>query len=165
MTKSILRGLGLLVLATSVLSVPAQARMVRSMSSADVSARAGATPIEDGGRTFAQFHGKPGIKRIASNLVDLNEADPRIAKSFRGIDLKHLKHMLAAQFCYILGGSCIYTGRSMPEAHASEHLTDADMGALVENLQKAMDREGVPFRAQNRLLAKLAPMKRDVVGR
>ena len=36
---------------------------------------------------------------------------------------------------------------------------------LVENLQWAMRREGVPFAAQNRLLAKLAPMKRVIVER
>ena len=41
----------------------------------------------------------------------------------------------------------------------------ADMGALVENLQAAMRAEGVAFRAQNRFLAKLAPIKRDVVER
>ena len=41
----------------------------------------------------------------------------------------------------------------------------ADFIALVENLQKAMDREGVPFRMQNRLLAKLAPQQRVVVQR
>ena len=41
----------------------------------------------------------------------------------------------------------------------------ADMGALVENLQAAMRKEGVPFGAQNRFLAKLAPMKRDTVER
>jgi hemoglobin len=39
------------------------------------------------------------------------------------------------------------------------------MNILVEHLQHAMDREGVPFAAQNRFLAKLAPMKRDVVER
>ena len=38
-----------------------------------------------------------------------------------------------------------------------------DMNGLVENLQRAMAAEGVPFAAQNRFLAKLAPMKRDVV--
>jgi hemoglobin len=35
----------------------------------------------------------------------------------------------------------------------------------VENLQWAMDKEGVAFRAQNRLLAILAPMHRTVVTR
>jgi hemoglobin len=35
----------------------------------------------------------------------------------------------------------------------------------VENLQIAMQREKVPFFAQNRFLAKLAPMKRKTVVR
>ena len=41
----------------------------------------------------------------------------------------------------------------------------ADMGALVEILQQAMSAEGVAFPAQNRFLAKLAPMRRDIVTR
>jgi len=39
------------------------------------------------------------------------------------------------------------------------------MNALVENLQMAMEKEGVPFQTQNRFLAKLAPMKRDIVDK
>jgi hypothetical protein len=37
--------------------------------------------------------------------------------------------------------------------------------ALVENLQTAMREAGVPFAAQNRLLAKLAPMSGHMVER
>jgi hemoglobin len=44
-------------------------------------------------------------------------------------------------------------------------VTKADMNALVENLQAAMREAGVPFAAQNRLLAKLAPMSGHVVER
>lgn len=44
-------------------------------------------------------------------------------------------------------------------------VTNKDFNALVENLQWAMDKEGVPFAVQNRLLAKLAPMQRKVVER
>jgi hemoglobin len=39
------------------------------------------------------------------------------------------------------------------------------MNALVESLQTAMDREGGLFAMQNRLLARLAPMKRDIVAK
>ena len=42
-------------------------------------------------------------------------------------------------------------------------LQAADMGALVENLQAAMRDEHVAFIAQNRFLAKLAPMRRTIV--
>jgi len=44
-------------------------------------------------------------------------------------------------------------------------LREANLNALVENLKAAVREAGVPFGAQNRLLAKLAPMSRDVVER
>lgn len=53
----------------------------------------------------------------------------------------------------------------MRSSHAEMGVTMADMNALVENLQAAMREARVPFAAQNRLLAKLAPMSRDVVTR
>jgi hemoglobin len=43
------------------------------------------------------------------------------------------------------------------------HLTDADFNAQVEDMQLAMDEVGIPYRTQNRLLARLAPYERDVV--
>lgn len=76
-----------------------------------------------------------------------------------------LERTLNEQFCYILGGGCDYTGRDMKTAHKDMGLQASDMNILVEHLQDAMDREGVPFVLQNRFLAKLAPMKRDVVER
>jgi hemoglobin len=53
----------------------------------------------------------------------------------------------------------------MSQAHKGLHLTNADFNALVEDLQSGMDKAGVPFATQNRLLARLAPMHRDVVTR
>lgn len=53
----------------------------------------------------------------------------------------------------------------MASSHKDHGITTREFNALVEALQEAMDEEGVPFRAQNKLLAKLAPMKRDIVTR
>ena len=53
----------------------------------------------------------------------------------------------------------------MTAAHKDMGLRMADMNALVENLQQAMREGGVPFAAQNRFLAKLAPQSRDVITR
>jgi hemoglobin len=41
----------------------------------------------------------------------------------------------------------------------------ADFNALVEDLQLAMDDSEIPFATQNRLLAILAPMERDIVNK
>ncbi len=127
-------------------------------------ANAGAGPFE-GTEMLEAFHGRQGSDRIVDGLLDRSVADPRIAGIFTATDMVRLRRTLKEQFCYILNGGCAYSGRTMQDAHDDIGLQPADMGALVEHLQAAMDTEGVPFRTQNRFLAKLAPMRRDVVTR
>lgn len=131
---------------------------------AQSNANAGATPY-DSARLAEDFGGREGIARIAARTVELSEADPRIAAIFAAHDLVRLKRTLGEQFCFLLGAGCDYSGRDMRTAHAQMGVTKADMNALVENLQTAMREADVPFAAQNRLLAKLAPMSKDVVER
>ena len=127
-------------------------------------ANAGAEPFE-GTAMLEAFHGREGSDRIVDGMLDRSISDPRIAGIFVATDMVRLRRTLKEQFCYLLNGGCAYTGRSMTDAHDDIGLQPADMGALVEHLQAAMDAEGVPFRTQNRFLAKLAPMRRDVVTR
>lgn len=127
-------------------------------------ANAGAVPLA-GDRIFAAFNGREGIARIVSTMIDRSVADPRISDIFRNHDLVRLKRTVTEQFCYLLGGGCAYSGRDMAASHKDLGLQNADFNALVENLQHAMDAEKVPFAAQNRLLAKLAPMQRTTVTR
>lgn len=125
---------------------------------------ADATPFK--GMAMARaFHGKDGIKRIIDSTVSRAYADPVIGEIFIGHDEKRLKRTLFEQVCYILNAGCTYTGRTMAAAHKDLGVQQADMNRLVEILQQAMHDEGVPFAAQNKLLAKLAPMRHDVVER
>ncbi|WP_338501080.1 group 1 truncated hemoglobin [Sphingomonas kaistensis] len=116
-------------------------------------------------RLLAAWNGKAGIDRVVDRFVDRNFADPRISDIFKNHDQVRLRRTLKEQFCFLLGGGCNYTGRDMRSSHKNLGIENADMNALVENLQIAMGGEGVPFWAQNRLLAKVAPMRRDVVER
>ena len=109
------------------------------------------------------FGGQDGIRRIAELTVELSHEDPRIAEIFVGHDMVRLKRTLFEQFCYILNAGCDYTGRDMAMAHDGMGVEIRDLNALVENLQQAMREEGIPFAAQNRFLAKLAPMSNDVI--
>lgn len=127
-------------------------------------ANAGATPLLDTA-LFEAMHGREGVQRIVDDLVARSVADPRIADIFVNQDLERLRRTLGEQICYLAGGPCAYTGRTMASSHADMGIRSRDFNALVEHLQDAMDREGVPFAQQNRLLAKLAPMHRDVVQR
>ena len=127
-------------------------------------ANAGAKPMADDG-VYKAFHEKAGLDRITHHLVKTYKTDPRIKDIFAAADDARLQGLLSDQFCYILGGPCHYNGRDMKQAHAEMGLQTADFNALVEDLEKAMDDEQVPIWAQNKLLAKLAPIKRDVVTR
>lgn len=125
---------------------------------------AGATPFRDDA-TWQAFGGAAGVRAIVDDLVSTNAADPRIADIFKNRDLVRLRRTLFEQFCYILNGGCHYSGQTMAQSHKDMGIQQADMGALVENLQAAMRRHRVAMPAQNRLLAKLAPMHRDIVAR
>ncbi len=127
-------------------------------------ANAGATPFA-GDHMWRAFHGAAGVDRIVRRFVDLLVADPRISEIFKGQDIVRLRRLLDEQFCYLLDGGCAYTGRTMKDAHRDLGLQMKDMNALVDDLQRAMAMERVTVAAQNRLLAKLAPMRRDVVVR
>ena len=76
-----------------------------------------------------------------------------------------LKRTLFEQFCYILNAGCTYTGRDMRAAHKDMGVQQGDMNRAGREPSGRDAAEHVPFAAQNRFLAKLAPMRRDVVER
>ncbi|WP_250474798.1 group 1 truncated hemoglobin [Caballeronia sp. GAFFF1] len=114
---------------------------------------------------YRQFGEQAGLTRIVDDLYDNVLADPRTAPYFENAPIKRIKTKLVEQFCVLLGGPCEYTGRPMRRTHEGQNIDRAAFDALVEDLQAAMDKNGVPFHAQNKLLAKLAPMYRDVQDR
>ncbi|MDR5856418.1 group 1 truncated hemoglobin [Caballeronia sp. LZ062] len=114
---------------------------------------------------YRQFGEQAGLVRIVDDLYTNVLADPRTAPYFENAPIKRIKTKLVEQFCVLLGGPCEYTGRPMRRTHEGQNIDRAAFNALVEDLQAAMDKNGVPFHAQNKLLAKLAPMYRDVQDR
>jgi hemoglobin len=113
---------------------------------------------------FRDLGGNPGIDAIVGDFVPRLVADPRTSEFFKKTNQAHLKDMLALQFCVVSGGACVYTGLPMDKAHHDMDISKGDFNALVEVLQASMDAQHVPFATQNRLLARLAPMHREIVN-
>lgn len=120
-------------------------------------------PRDDG--LYRALGEEPGIVRIVEGMLLGSARDPRIARHFLDIDIERLREKLIEQLCFESGGPCVYTGDSMEESHKGLRLTPSDFNALVEHLQDAMEAEGVPTPAQNRLLVRLAPMRGQVIDR
>ena len=160
-----------LILAVSLsMCIASAAHAQSSVESAPVAVRAPgvpdpAPPHPELSGVFEQFGGMPGMTALMDEFMVILLEDPRMRPFFEKVEHDRVKRQLAEQFCAILGGGCAYSGRDMKETHAAFGIDKADFNALVEDLQIAMDRRDIPFRAQNKLLALLAPMHREVINR
>ena len=110
-----------------------------------------------------EFGGEAGLTALMETFMADLLADPRTGRFFANADQVRVKRQLTEQFCVILGGGCTYTGRDMRSSHAGQDIDRSHFYALVEVLQVSMNKHKIPFRAQNKLLAKLAPMHREIV--
>jgi hemoglobin len=111
---------------------------------------------------YKQFGEEAGLVKLMDVFMVKLLEDPRMRPFFENSDHAKVKRHLVEQFCVILGGSCTYTGRDMQTTHAGLQINRSNFNALVEDLQWAMNKQGIPFRAQNKLLAQLAPMHREI---
>jgi hemoglobin len=112
---------------------------------------------------FESIGGEAKLRAAMHEFVLIIESDDRINFTFANTDLKKFEELLYEQFCNITQGGCKYTGRDMYTAHAKLNINNAEFNALTEDLYEAFDRVHVPYRLQNKVVAMLAPMERDVV--
>jgi hemoglobin len=114
---------------------------------------------------YDRLGGIDAIRAVVDDFVGNVAADKRINKFFANTDIDRLKRNLVNQICQGTGGPCVYTGRSMKEAHAGMGVRSRDFNALVGDLGKTLKKFKVPAREQKELVAILAPTKKDIVTR
>jgi hemoglobin len=121
---------------------------------------------EKAGATLAERLGGPdGIQAVVKDFVESFVAkDTRINARFAKTDLAHLEKMLSEQLEEAAGCPGVkYTGKDMKSAHAGMGIATGEFNALVEDLGKALDKHGASPADRDALLAKLAPMKDQIV--
>ncbi len=118
-----------------------------------------------GDSLFDDLGGRDGLSRIVTASMRVWLADDRIRATFDESDTGRLGRLLVDQLCQLSGGGCVYRGQDMARAHRGLHLRTAQFNAMAEDMQGAMERLGIASATQNRLVALLAPMHRDVVTR
>jgi hemoglobin len=112
---------------------------------------------------IAGFGGYAGLMKINLDLVARLKANTLIGSLFQDTDAQRLAGLLSDQFCELLGGGCKYEGVDMKSSHQGMGIKTHHFNALAEELQRAMDAAGVSQGEQFRLIAKLAPMRREIV--
>lgn len=143
--------------------VPAVLLAASTLLALPAHAQTAATPVASSSALYETFGAKPGLVKLMDTFMVGLLADPRTGPHFKPANQQRIKEQLVDQFCVVMGGPCVYKGADMKSSHEAMDITKGDFNALVEVLQRSMDAQGIPFGAQNQLLAKLAPMHRDVI--
>ena len=104
-----------------------------------------------------------GIKKFVTKAVELSHSDKRIAFLFEDTDDEELVKQIEDQMCFLSGGPCEYEGQDMDEVHSGMEITEAEFDIFVEICIDAMEYADIPHSARNKLLALLAPMRKDII--
>ena len=118
-------------------------------------------PADDS--VYQAFGQKAGIQALMEDFFTRLKADARTAPFFKDTNRANLVEQLTEQLCQESGGPCVYKGAPMDKVHRDLDIGKEHFNALVEVLQHSMDAKGIAFSAQNRMLARLAPMHRDII--
>ncbi len=114
---------------------------------------------------YDELGGETKIREIAENLVLEFEMDEYILPYYEGSDINRFVEKLTEYICEVADGPCVYTGRSMVDVHTGMNITESHYNRLVDLSINAMDKAGIPHRTQNKLLARLAPTRKDMLYR
>jgi len=129
-----------------------------------VGATACTTPQLDRRPLYEQLGGEAGLAALVDRFLHELAADPDAAPQFRGADVKRFRAQLTLHLCQTFDGPCRYEGASLSEVHRGMAITQREFNAVVEDLWRAMESLRIPTPVQNRVLARLAPMREQVVG-
>jgi hemoglobin len=149
MTRRLRRSLVLLVIATA--SIPAF----------PVFAQTAAKPT-----LYKRLGGYDAIAAVTDDFLGRLLADPRFAKFFVGVSTDSrgkIRQHVVEQLCNATGGPCVYTGRTMKQAHAGLGITEEEWNASVQLLIASLDKFKVPEAEKTELLGIAGSLKGDIV--
>lgn len=114
---------------------------------------------------YDDLGGAPGIDAIVENFIQGIASDPEIFPYFADSHVSRFREKITEHFCHISDGPCTYTGDNMVDIHVGMEINENHFNRTVDLLYGAMEQENIPHRTQNRLIARLAPLRKDIIYR
>jgi len=121
-------------------------------------------PLSNNNNLYLALGGETGVQQIADQFIIEIAYDERVFHYFADSNVERFREKIIEHFCMIADGPCDYTGDDMIQVHTGMGINVAEFNAVVEDLIEAMDKVGTPIAAQNRLLARLAELRPEIMG-
>ena len=112
---------------------------------------------------YERLGGTEGIEKIASDLVDIHVANPRIAPRYANSDLDKVKHGAATFFISGTGGPNVYEGKDMLATHRGMNIDAGEFLAVLDDALEALEKNNIGQREKEEVLYVFYSMKSDIV--
>lgn len=139
--------------------------LLRGVALLSVLMLAGCQSMPEKTNLYDELGGMAVIEKITGNFIVEVGYDQRISRFYADSDLNRFYEKMVEYLCAKVDGPCTYEGEAMDVVHAGMNINEAQFNAVVDLLVNAMNRSGVPHRLQNRVLARLAPTREQIIYR
>lgn len=112
---------------------------------------------------FEQIGGEQGNEKLVDAFINQIGNDPQTLVFFENSSVGHFRAGFLAHLCDVLDGPCEYRGDNMVAIHRGMNIREADFNRVVELMIAAMDDVQIPTPVQNQILARLAPMRGEII--
>ena len=111
---------------------------------------------------YDRLGGTDGVTQIASDLVDIHLANPRIAPRYANSDIAKVKNGAATFFIAGTGGPDVYEGKDMFTTHKGMNIDCDEFMAVLDDALEALDKNNVGQREKEEVLYILYGMKSEI---
>jgi hemoglobin len=121
---------------------------------------------------YDRLGGEPAITKVVDDFVGMAASDPKVNFARKGTPMEWnasaenvamLKKHLVQFIATAAGGPQKYEGRDMKSAHKGMGISDVEFTAIAADLVAALDKNGVPQKEKDELMAVVATTKNDIV--
>lgn len=113
---------------------------------------------------YQQLDGQEGIERLVDSFINQIGNDDTILPYFTHANVAHFRAGFITHLCAITNGPCEYKGDNMVDIHTGMHISERDFNRVVDLLINAMDEQHISHSVQNQILAKMAPLRSEIIN-
>ena len=112
---------------------------------------------------YQQLDGQAGLERLVDSFINQIGNDEQVFHYFEHANISHFRAGFINHLCVLTDGPCEYKGDSMVDIHTGMNITEADFNHVVDLLINAMDEQRINHTVQNKILAKMAPLRSEII--
>lgn len=120
--------------------------------------------METAGKSlYERLGGREKIHKITEDVWVNHVSNPDVGQRYANSDAERVKRMVTEFVCWGTGGPVKYTGKDMLAAHQTMNISHREFMAVVDDVMRALEKNGVGQGEQNELLGLLFSLKDQVI--